>query len=165
MSDNEEHNDLELFDAFIIGDTSFPNHLKEDLYINQSALSDTFAEHSERFAWYSTAYELALDHEARIKEEFSRLYARLDHATRMEGKNTNTKLTEKMVENTVITHPKYVELQEKYLNAKRNTGLLKSAKDAMIHRKDMLIQMGANYRAEGVSDLSLKEQQYKTNHR
>jgi hypothetical protein len=64
-----------------------------------------------------------------------------------------------MVENTVITDPKYVELQEKYLDAKRNAGVLKSARDAMIHRKDMLVQMGANYRAEGSSDISLKEQQ------
>jgi hypothetical protein len=66
-----------------------------------------------------------------------------------------------MVENTVITHPMYVELQDKYLAAKLNTSLLRTAKDAMIHRRDMLIQLGANYRAEGMSDISLKEQQYR----
>lgn len=156
--------ELRLFDTFIIGETQFPNRLGEDLSVNHSALSDVFATHAEKFAWYSTAYELAQDHEARLKEELARTYARVDHKIRMEAKGANVKMTEKMVENSVITHPIYTELQEKYLDAKRNSGLLKAARDAMIHRRDMLIQMGANYRAEGASDISLREQQYRQQH-
>lgn len=146
---------------FVIGTSKFPNELKKHLAVNQSALSDVFAEHAEHFAWYSTAYELAMDHEARLKEELQRTYARIDHKVRTDARAAGVKHTEKMVDNSVITHPKYVELQDEYLEAKKNTGLLKAARDAMIHRRDMLIQMGANYRAEGASDISLREEQYR----
>ena len=152
-----------LVDVYTIGDTEFPNRLAEDLHVNHTALSEVMGEHAEKFAWYSTAYELAQDHEARLKEELAKTYARLDHKIRMEAKGASVRMTEKMVENSVITHAMYTELQDKYLDAKRATGLLKAARDAMIHRRDMLIQMGANYRAEGAADVSLRAQQYLTN--
>ena len=146
-----------LFDSFEIGDQQFDNKLAEDLDLRGQNINDSFIEHSELFAWYATAYELALDVEVRAKDELARLYARVDAKARMDAKAAGVKMTEKMVENTVITDPQYVAEQEKYYNAKRNTGLLKSAKDAMIHRRDMLIQMGATYRAEGNSDITLKQ--------
>lgn len=151
-----------LHENFRIGNTTFPNRLKEDSSVDQGSLNDVLSEHAQKFAWYATAYELALYHEAQLKEELQRTYARVDHKVRMEGKDAGVKLTEKMVENTVITHPHYMSLQDKYLAAKRDSGLLKAARDTMIHRRDMLIQMGANYRAEGTSDITLKEEYVKS---
>lgn len=155
--------DLKLFDVFTIGEQTFPNNLQNHLDLRSQNVNESFCDHSELFAWYATAYELSLDVESRAKESLARLYARSDHSTRMDAKSAGVKLTEKMVENTVITDPEYIKEQEKYLDAKRNTGLLKAAKDAMIHRRDMLIQMGATYRAEGNSDLNLKQDVYKYN--
>lgn len=160
---NDDNLEVELVDSFTIGETAHPNKLRQHVFINRSDLSNEFAEHAERFAWYATAYELASDEELRLKEHLARVYAQVDAHVRAEAKAAATKLTEKMVENTVITHPKYVQVQEKYLDAKRNTGLLKAARDSMIHRRDMLISLGANYRAEGRSDISLKEEYYKNN--
>jgi hypothetical protein len=156
-----EDNELQLFEEFKIGDLVFPNKLNEHLALRTKHIDSCFLEHSELFAWYATAYELSLDKELRAKEELSRLYARVDNKARMDAKYAGVKLTEKMVENTVITDPEYVHTQDKYYDAKRNTGLLKAAKDAMIHRRDMLIQMGATYRAEGFSDIELKQQVFK----
>jgi len=153
----------ELFDVFTIGDKTFPNHSREHLDLRCKPLSEAFFEQAELFGWYATAYELAMDVESRLKEEVARMYARLDHMHRTNGKASGVKMTEKMVENTVITDPQYVKLYGDYLDAKRNSGLLKSTKEAMIHRRDMLIQMGANYRAEGQSDITIKEQMYKGN--
>lgn len=160
---SEEENELELFDVFRIGSNTFPNHLTEHTDLKGKHINESFMEHSQLFAWYATAYELALDNEARLKEELSRTYARLDHLHRVNGKAAGVKMTEKMVENTVITDPAYIKASGEYLDAKRNTGLLKAAKDAMIHRRDMLIQMGATYRAEGQSDITLKQNVYKGN--
>jgi hypothetical protein len=158
MSEEEE-----LFPpVFNIGEQEFPNLLEEHLNLRTKNVMDCFIEHSELFAWYATAYELSLDVEIRAKESLARLYAVVDNTSRTAAKGAGVKLTEKMVENTVITDPQYVSVQAKYLDAKRNTGLLKAAKDAMIHRRDMLIQMGATYRAEGLSDMNLKEQNYKS---
>lgn len=161
----EDTEDLELFDVFNVAGAKYPNKLKEHLYINMGTLSEEFSSHSERFAWYATAYELASDLETRLKEKLARVYATLDHRVRMEGRDAGVKLTEKMVENTVITDKNYVELQEEYFDAKRDANLLKAARDAMIHRRDMMIQMGANYRAEGASDISLKQDNYLRNKR
>jgi hypothetical protein len=158
---SEEEEQLELFDVFRIGDTTFPNHLNEHIDVRSQHINECFMDHPQLFAWYATAFELALDKEGRAKEELARTYARLDHMHRTNGKAAGVKMTEKMVENTVITDPLYTKTHGEYLDAKRNTGLLKAAKEAMIHRRDMLIQMGATYRAEGLSDISLKEQQYK----
>ena len=77
----------------------------------------------------------------------------------MNGRESSVKLTEKMVENTVITHPEYVESLNNHLDAKRTAGLLKAARDAMIHRRDMLIQLGATHRAEGTSDIRIRERE------
>lgn len=147
----------ELFDVFTIGDETFPNDLTEHLAISNKPINDAFTDHAGLFAWYATAYELASAHESRLKTELGRKYALLDANARQQAKQAGVKMTEKMVENTVITSPAYKTLEDDYLKAKMNAGLLKAAKDAMIHRKDMLVQLGANYRAEGASDISLKE--------
>ncbi len=159
----DDDTEAELFDVFVIGTAKYPNDLHAHLQVNPTNLNGEFSGHAERFAWYATAYELASDVEMRLKEELARLYARLDAHTRQEGHGAGVKLTEKMVENTVITHASYIEAQEKYLDAKRNAGLLRAAKDSMVHRKDMLVQLGANYRAEGGSDISLKQDAYVRN--
>lgn len=154
-----------LFDEFVIGDNKFPNQLAQDLAINVGVLSEEFASHAERFAWYATAYDIASAHEANLKEHVSRLYAIVDAETRTSAEMAGVKMTEKKVENTVITDERYQVAVNEYLEARRNASLLKSARDAMSHRRDMLIQMGATYRAEGASDISLREQQYLREHK
>lgn len=153
---SEEVELVSLFDEFKIGDLTFPNFQREHLDVRSKHIDDCFCEHAELFSWYATAFELALDLEVRSKEELARTYAVIDHKTRTDAKAAGIKMTEKMVENTVITNPAYVESQSIYHDNKRNTGLLKAAREAMIQRRDMLIQMGATYRAEGLSDIDLK---------
>lgn len=151
----------ELADEYIVAGVVYDSKLSEDLNVNQAHLNDEYVTHAERFAWYSTAHDLALDYELRTKAELDRLYAQLDYTVRTEALNAGVKMTEKKVENSVITRPEYVKKQEELFDAKRNAALLKSAMYAMIHKKEMLISLGANYRAEGASDISLKIEQYK----
>ena len=148
---------------FIIGEMKHPNTLEEDLYINSTNINTEFVEHSQRFAWYATAYELACFEENKLKVELERALAHADSDVRAKAKSAAIKMTEKMVENSVKTHPVVVPIHDEYLEAKRNSGILKAAMNAMIHRKDMLVQLGASYRAEGLSDLTLKENNYKQN--
>lgn len=147
-----------LVDVFKIGDNTFPNSLEEHVDISTKHIDECFSEHAELFAWYATAYELALDVEARLKKELAETYAHADYKARMDAQASGIKMTEKKVENTVITSELYRKVYEDYLEAKRNTGLLKAAKEAMIHRRDMLIQRGSTYRAEIQSDITLREQ-------
>jgi hypothetical protein len=148
-------------DKFVIGELEYEKNLAQDLFINKGALNDDFAEHAEKFSWYATAYELCLAHEGRLRAQLDRIAAQLDYIVREEMKGAEVRITEKKVENTVITRPEYVALHNEILEAKLQTGLAKAARDAMIHRKDMLVGLGANYRAEGSSTLSLKHDQIK----
>ncbi len=153
---------LALAEMIVIGENEFVNSLREDVSINQGDLFGDFLVHPERFGYWATLYELAVDQETRLKNELARMYAKVDYNTRTELKNSSIRTTEKMVENTVITHPKYLEVQEEYHDAKLRSGLLKAARDAMIHRRDMLIQLGATARAEGASGISIREEAVKS---
>ena len=103
----DEEQDL-LFDVFKIGEQEFDNNLDEHLNLRTKNVNECFMEHAELFAWYATAYELALDVEIRAKDALSRLYARVDAQARDAARSAGVKMTEKMVENTVITDPQYV---------------------------------------------------------
>ena len=165
--DDEENKQQQnqLVETYTVGGVDHPAKLVDDLFIDRTDLSFAFEVHSERFSWYATAYELALDAEQRIKAQLDRAYAQLDVQARTNMEAAGVKVTEKKVENTVITHPQYIKLQNDYFDAKREAGLLKAAKDAMVHRKDCLVSLGANVRQEMQSNPSLLEEAYKNKFR
>lgn len=148
--------------TFSVGDTQYAFELAEDAKIDKQNLNGEFQDHAEIFAFYATAYELALDVEARAKANLDRVYAQEDYQARINGQQAGVKLTEKMVENTVITQQAYVDALNQHLEAKKNVGLLKAAKDALTHKKDMLVSLGAMMRAEGMSDISIKQEAVKS---
>ena len=148
-------------DKFVIANEPYENTLQEDLYINSTDLSSAFEDHAQRFSWYATGFELASDYDGRLKIELVRLGATLYNTYKAEAVSTGMKITEKGRDNRVITTDIYLSLQDQYLGAARQTRLLKAARDAMIHRKDMLVSAASNYRAEIQSDISLRTQQLK----
>jgi len=152
---------LKGIEQFKIAEEEYGNSLQEDLYINSTDLSTAFEDHAQRFSWYATAYELASDYDGRLKIELERLAATLYNDFKSEAVSIGTKITEKGLDSKVITNQYYLALQDQFLNAKRQTGLLKAARDAMIHRKDMLVSAASNYRAEIQADISLRTQQLK----
>jgi hypothetical protein len=153
MSDEPRLN--ELVPAYTVGAVDYTSKLDEDLYINRSDLNSEFSEHAERFAYYSTCYEIAADKFRRLEVDLKRMYAVLDYQKRSEMQGAGIKSTEKMVENMVITADEYVALQTEVLDAERQLGLLKAARDSMAQRKEMLVSLGANQRTEFRADTSL----------
>lgn len=151
----------ELVTEFVVGGVRYPSQLPNHLRIDRNDLNAEFQRHAEVFAWYSTLYEMALDAETRLKSDLERKAAWLDYRTRQEMDQSGIKVTETKVLNTVITHQEYRLIQDAYFEAKKQTGLIKAARDAMIHKRDMLIGLGANWRAENNSDPSLRAYQYR----
>ena len=145
----------------IIQGQEFEFDFDSDLFVNRADLDSEFCEQAKRFATYSTGYEMALEESAKTKIELERLCAHLDHRGRMEAKTAGFKMTDKMADGYVKGHVDYLAKNEELLHRQKITGLLKQAKDAMIHRKDMLIQLGYSQRQERASDISMKEQVYK----
>lgn len=143
----------ELVPTHTVGSVDYTSHLDEHLFINRGDLSGEFAEHSERFAYYATCYELAADKVRRFDIDLKRMYAVLDAEKR--GEMHGVKTTEKMIENMVITDDRYVALQNEATDAEKQLGLLKAARDSMAARKEMLISLGANQRSEFRADATV----------
>lgn len=146
----------ELTPTLTVGEMTFESKLQEDLFVNRSDLNSEFIRHPERFAFYATCYEIAAAEENNHKVALERLYAVLDHEKRGELQMAGVKTTEKMVENSVITDPRYTALQDAHLQAQKNAAICKAAMNAMQHRRDMLIQLGSAARAEFNADVSLR---------
>lgn len=125
-------------ESFQIGDKVFESTLEEDLEINSSNLDYEFCRHPKIMATYGFAYEQALAYSNKLEVDLDRMYAALDHEIRANSAVSGEKVTEKIVENKVKIDDRYMLLQDKLLAAQAQTGLLKAAKDAVIHRKDMI---------------------------
>lgn len=134
--------------SFVIDGCDYENTLDKDIVVDPENLQDGFAEQARMMAVYGFAYDRALDQEARLKIELEKIYALVDGHTRNNFTVSNTKFTEKMVHNTVITSVEYQKKQLEHQEAKLTAANLKSACMAIMHRKDMLIGLGANYRAQ-----------------
>lgn len=134
----------------------YERSLDEDISIDNSSLDYEFSEQAKRFAWWAVVGEISMDVLARQKYSLDVLYAQLDQQKRAEAQAVGVKLTEKMVENSVITDPLYREAMNKYLDIKKQSSILQAGKAAFLQRKDMLVSLGANYRAEGVGDPVVK---------
>jgi hypothetical protein len=135
--------------------------LQDDLAINHADLQEEFLKQAELFAWWASTCELAKDLVARQKFMIERLAASIDHRVRMEAEaasaqiGKSVKLTEKMVEHTIISDEEYQKAMFQYLELKKQFGMLQAGKDAVEQKKDMLVSLGANYRAEASSNPSI----------
>jgi len=131
---------------------TYQSSLEEDVKINSSDLDGEFVEQPRKYVWWAVLSEIAKDLVAQKKYEMEMLYARLDHEKRTAAMAAKVKLTERMVENEVITDTRYQKCMAEYLEIKKQNGVLGAGKEAFAQRKDMLISLGANYRAEGNAD-------------
>jgi len=131
--------------------------LQSDVRIESTNLEEEFLHQPERYAWWASVAELAKDLVARQKFMLERLAAKLDHAERLRAASSvpPTKLTEKMMEHYINSHEEYQEAMLQFLEFKKQYGLLSVGRDAMEQRKDMLISIGANYRAEASANPSI----------
>jgi hypothetical protein len=136
----------------VLGELSYTNTLEEDIRINPSNLELEFVEQANRFAYWALMSEQAKDLAARKKIQLDMLYARLDFQTRDTHHQNGSKFTEKMIEGEVTTNQDYQVTNLDLADLRKLSALLQVAKEAMVMRKDMLISLGANYRAEGQAD-------------
>lgn len=135
-----------------LGEHVYENTLEVDVMINDDCLDVEFLNQPERFSWWSTFENLKRAEVAELKNDLTELDARLGFAERIRLKDAGIKGTERMIEEHVITHPEHKTLQSKLQEAQKQLGQAIAGRQAMEHRKEMLISLGANYRAEGQAD-------------
>ena len=139
----------------IINDHEWENAFSDDVRIDRTNLPEEFAEHSRKYAYYSTLCAMAKDQEARDKRLLELYYANIDAEVRSTAVKNQIKLTEKMVENSVMTDERYQKQHLKYLDSKLLADCLRGLEQGFSHRKEMLISLGAHDRI-GATDPRVK---------
>ena len=137
-------------------------NLQDDLNVNESDLNFEFCRQSKLFAKWATAAELAREYMDRQKVILERLYGQLDVETRSKFKELNFKMTEKMINVEVEGNKVYRVTQDKYLRLRAEFNRANTGKEAMQVKKEMLISLGANYRAENAADPTILKDAAKT---
>ena len=137
--------------------------LETDLKFTPEDINTAYMEQPAKFAYWSIVAAQAKAAYDKKKLEVERqedymkkmLISELDKIVRHKLEDQGKRITEAMVSSNIYTHPFYAEeqqklyaLQDELLELQRQCSLLYAAKDAMIHRKDMLVSMGAQLRQE-----------------
>lgn len=139
-------------------------NLGDDLKFTPEDINIAYMEQPAKFAYWSVVAAQAKSAVDKKKLEVERqdeymkkaLVGELDRVVRHNLELEGERVTEAKVTNNIYAHPRYREeqdklyaLQDELMELQNQYGLLYAAKDAMIHRKDMLVSMGAQLRQEG----------------
>ena len=124
--------------------------------ISKETIDKDLAEHPAKFLWYAILAARAAAHRDEIKQSLSDARAQVDIKIRNDMANSNTKTTEDKIRNLVETDIAVLSLKNDYLSACEDADLAQAVKEAFYHRKDALVTLGANMRAELETELYLK---------
>lgn len=137
--------------------------LTNDLKFAPETINIAYMTQPAKFAYWSIVAaqaKAAVDKkklEVERQDDFIKktLIGELDGTIRQQLAEDGIKVTEAKVTNNIYIHPRYLKeqtklyhLQDELVELQRQYGLLYAAKEAMYHRKDMLVSMGAQLRQE-----------------
>lgn len=105
----------------------------------------------------TSEYAKAIQIRDSLDFEVKKLYANLDYEVRKQAKEKNVKVTEKEIENCVITTPSYNILYNDYLKAKYDVVSLSGKQETILQRKSMLERLVELYRMGYFADIKPKE--------
>jgi hypothetical protein len=125
---------------------------------NGQLLSEEMAKQPMLYAWWSRLATFARDRREKAERELKQLEHEVSLETRELAEKEKVKTTESMVVSLTQGHhgvvAKRLELEEMRKH-ERHLGVIRSALE---HRKDMLISIGAQLRAEMSADVRIKEE-------
>lgn len=137
--------------------------LAKELDINEVDINEQMMTQPRMFAWVAVLSKLAADTKRRKKAGLKVAYAERDKHWRIYREDHNLKVTDKVIDADILRDKVYQAAQGELHDAEFNADVLDVAVQAFDQRKDMLISVGANIRAEGDTNLSiLKEKAKKT---
>ena len=133
--------------------------LDADLDIDKTLINRELSQQPALFAWYAVLSELAKNNVLLAKNSLEMLEATIDQDIRRNwDSDRQGKMTETGVQSNLRLNLKYQEMEKNYFNAKKMEGVLGVAKQAFEQRKDMLISIASNMRAESDIDLKINKE-------
>jgi hypothetical protein len=125
-----------------------PKEMATDCQIRASDLNGAFMDQAALLVHYGQQASKAALQVDRIKQLVKVAEAQIDKELRDEAAEEGKKLTEAMIEKAITRHPKMIQLTKALNEAKHQESLANVAVEGMRHRRDMLVQLGAQHRSE-----------------
>lgn len=121
----------------------------KDIRISEESLDKCITEHSALRAFYSAQAARAEHQAARMKAKFELIDAALYVQHRKALNDSGDKITEKMVESSVKTDPRWLASRNLVIDAEFFAAVAKGNAESFRDRKDMLVQLSVDRREEG----------------
>lgn len=121
---------------------------KNTIKVSENNLDDCMMQQAGLFASYAADAARAEAQHARVKLRFEVMEAKLYDRHRKALAAAGEKVTEKMVENEVKQDPEWLQSKNLAIEAEMVVGFNKGAVESLRHRKDMIVQLGADRREE-----------------
>ncbi|SUE95847.1 Uncharacterised protein [Ectopseudomonas mendocina] len=134
-----------------------PDKLKSDLDFNETNISTAMMKQASLFAHYATLAHQAQFQADRADQQVDLVEAKLYQQYRDSFASAGEKPTEAMIKASIIKDDRYQKALLRKSEAKAIADMVKAAADSFRHRRDMLIQVGADLRQEILGNLRTKE--------
>ncbi|UKL14962.1 hypothetical protein hairong_057 [Pseudomonas phage hairong] len=134
-----------------------PDRLQDDLNFSTNNISLAMTRQAALFAHYSNLSAQAAYQHDRAKQQVELLEANLDNKFRDSLTMAGTKFTETSLKSLITKDSSYQAAVTRAHEARAIAKMVDTAADSFRHRKDMLIQVGADLREEKKGNLVMKE--------
>ena len=132
---------------FEIDGQTYTINPSEDIKIDRTNIDLEFITIAKTYHLYAELEAMADSNRRVLETQRDVLYAQLDEEKRSQALSSGTlKVTEKMVENMVITDKRYVAKVAELNKSDRITRILRAARDSIAVKRDALISLGAHLR-------------------
>ena len=121
---------------------------KKDIAVSDNNLDTAMMQQAGLFAFHAAESARAEAQHNRVKLRFDVVEAKLYDRHRKALALTVDKVTEKMVENAVKMDPEFLAAKNLVIEADMLSSFNKGAVESLRHRKDMIVQLGADRREE-----------------
>ncbi len=122
--------------------------IDKEISIDQQDLMTAFLDQAGKYAWYATVHSAAVSRVERLERKSKVVRSMVaDRMRRMKGED-GKKISETEIGSRLDSDPEVVKAEEEVMDARSQEGVLRAVKEAFVHRRDMLTQIGADVRQE-----------------
>lgn len=148
--------------VLIIGKETHELDPQNELRMSEDTINEDLKNQPSYYAFYAVLEEIAEGEYNSARLELDMLLATLDKLYRDKAANTpGSKLTETQLTNQIRLDSQFLEATTKVNENRKNYGVLRAIKESFSHRKDMLIALASNMRAQQDPEIYLKKQELK----
>ncbi len=119
-------------------------HVDKDLQLSRNQLEQQMSRQSGLYHYYAMAYARAMKDEKRVQLRLSMLESKIYRELSL----NHSRVTEKMVKAECHIRPSWIKLSQFVDEHSHSVDVLKGVVQALMHKKDMLVNIGATVRVE-----------------